>query len=205
MGRPIAQTMSHHGADWLIRGEREEEENTALLLEKLDLTPGQTVCDVGAGNGYHALKMAERVGSKGEVVAVDIQPQMLQKLRARAKTAGVTNVTTVLGAQDDPKLGQGRCDLILLVDVYHEFSRPKRMLELMKAALREGGRIALVEFRAEDPKVPIKKLHKMTRAQMVSEFASVGLAPVDSFDGLPWQHLMFFAPSIAAADSTRGP
>lgn len=202
MGRRIAPTMSHHGAAWLTRAERDEEENTQLLLEQLELHPGQTACDLGAGNGYHALRMARAVAPGGEVVAVDIQPEMLALLRGRARAAGIDNVKTIVGTRTDPELGTKRCDLILLVDVYHELSEPEAMLKAMKAALRPEGRIALVEFRAEDPAVPIKPLHKMSKAQMVAELASVGLVPVKSFDGLPWQHLVFFAPGMASAASS---
>ena len=192
MGRTIAQTMSYHGADWLIRQERNAEEDTDQLLDELRLVPGQVACDLGAGNGYHSLRMAEKVGPKGKVLAIDIQPEMLEMLRARAKAAGVENIETVVSVPDDPKLGRARCDLILLVDVYHELSDPAVMLEKMKAALKPGGRIALVEFRAEDPKVPIKPLHKMSKDQMVKELGSAGLVVMRTFDGLPWQHLIFF-------------
>lgn len=192
MGRTIAPTMSYHGADWLTRPERNAEENTDRLLEALELRPGATACDLGAGNGYHTLRMAQRVGPTGRVLAVDIQPEMLALLDQRATAAGITNVTTVLGEPADPKLGTARCDLLLLVDVYHELSDPKTMLDKMKAALTPRGRIALVEFRAEDPSVPIKPLHKMSKPQMVKEFGSAGLVPVAEFDDLPWQHLVFF-------------
>jgi ubiquinone/menaquinone biosynthesis C-methylase UbiE len=138
--------------------------------------------------------MAPRVEPDGEVVAVDIQPEMLAMLEERARKANIGNVRTVLGSESDPRLPPGTCDLILLVDVYHELSDPAAMLEHMKAALKPEGRIALVEFRSGDPDVPIKPLHTMTKAQMKKEFASVDLAPVREFDGLPWQHLVFFAP-----------
>ena len=192
MGRKIARTMSYHGADWLTRAERNAEENTDLLLEKLGLKAGDVACDLGAGNGYHSLRMARRVAPTGKVVAIDIQPQMLGLLRARAQDQGVKNVETVLSVPEDPKIGAARCDLILIVDVYHELSNPAAMLKKLKVALTKRGRIALVEFRAEDRSVPIKPLHKMTKAQMIKEFGSEGLVPVGEFDGLPWQHLVFF-------------
>ena len=203
MGRTIAETMSHHGAGWLVRPERQAEEDTAQLLEELELQRGSVACDLGAGNGYHTLRMAKKVGPRGTVVAVDIQPEMLSMLRARAKEAGLENVEFILGTQTDPKLGESRCDLILLVDVYHELSDPAFMLQAMKRALRPQGRIALVEYRAEDPEVPIKPLHKMSKAQMKKEFGSAGMRPVRSFDGLPWQHLVFFAPEDRVADDDR--
>jgi len=198
MGRTIAPTMTHHGADWLIRDERNAEENTDLLLEQLALEPGDVACDIGAGNGYHALRMARAVRPGGHVVAVDIQPEMLALLEARAEAAGIDGVKTRLGEPGDPKLAEGACDLVLLVDVYHEFSNPKAMLDALARALKPHGTIALVEFRAEDPSVPIKPLHKMTKARMTKELGSVGLEPVRSFDELPWQHLVFFAPTRGA-------
>ena len=203
MGRSIAPTMSYHGAGWLVRSERNAEENTDLLLKELRLANGDVACDLGSGNGYHSLRMARKVAPRGKVVAIDIQPEMLRMLEQRAGKQGIKNVETVLSAADDPKLGTGRCDLILVVDVYHELSDPAAMLRHMKRALTPKGRIALVEFRAEDPEVPIKPLHKMSKIQMVQEFGSAGLVPVRTFDGLPWQHLIFFAPK--AAGSRKAP
>jgi ubiquinone/menaquinone biosynthesis C-methylase UbiE len=197
MGRTIAPTMTHHGADWLVRDERQEEENTDLLLAQLRLEPGDVACDVGAGNGYHTLRMAKRVAPGGRAIAVDIQPEMLAMLKARAKKQGVKNVSTVLGEPGDPKLKPETCDLILLVDVYHELADPGGMLAHLKRTLKPGGTIALVEFRANDPSVPIKPLHTMTKAQMKKELAAAGLEPMRSFDGLPWQHLIFFGPADA--------
>lgn len=192
MGRELAQTMSHEAAPWLVRAEREAEEKTSRMITELDLEPGDVACDLGAGNGYHTLRMAKVVGEKGRVVAVDVQREMLDLLRARAREAGVTNVETILGSLDDPRLPARGCDLILMVDVYHELSDPRRMLTHLRAALRDGGRMALVEFRAEDPEVPIKRLHKMSQAQILREMTVNGFALARSFDGLPWQHLMFF-------------
>jgi len=187
--------MTHHGASWLVREERQREENTELLMKQLKLEAGDVACDVGAGNGYHSLRMARLVGPKGRVVAVDIQPEMLALLQQRAEREKVENVKTVLGEPGDPKLEPASCDLVLLVDVYHEFAQPAEMLGHLKRALKPGGSIALVEFRANDPNVPIKPLHTMTKAQMKKELAASGFEPVRSFDELPWQHLIFFAPA----------
>ena len=192
MGRRIAPTMSYHGAGWLVRAERNAEENTDLLLEQLRLSPGDVACDLGAGNGYHALRMAKKVAPTGKVVAVDIQPEMLRLLKARAAKSSIRNVETIVSEPDDPRLGKARCDLILIVDVYHELSDPAAILTKLKAALKPGGLIALVEFRAEDRSVPIKPLHKMSKPQMIKEFATADLRPHRTFDGLPWQHLVFF-------------
>lgn len=192
MGRRLAQTMHWTGAEWLIRETRDSEENTTLVLKQLGVTAGMTVCDLGAGNGYYTLKLAGLVGDKGKVIAQEVQPEMLELLRKRADKEAVKNIAYVLGTFTDPKLEAGSCDMILLVDVYHEFDRPREMLRQIRAALKPTGRIALVEFRAEDPKVPIKTEHKMSKAQINKEFPANGFKLVEQFDGLPWQHLMFF-------------
>ena len=191
-GREIAETMSYHGAPWLIRETREQEEHPKKLLQALGLKPGQTVADIGCGNGFYTLRMAQIVGPTGKALAVDIQPEMLELLRERARAAGISNVEPILGAPGEPKLPEAAVDLILLVDVYHEFSFPERMLQAMGAALAPGGRIAIAEYRMEDPDVPIKLLHKMTEKQVVLEFKANGFTLAESYDELPWQHLLFF-------------
>ena len=200
-GREIAQTMHYMGAPWLIRESRQRQEDCKTLLRVLGVKPGQTVCDMGCGNGFYALPMAEKVGPKGKVLAVDIQKQMLSLLKLRAKKEGLMDrVELILGTVSDPKLPTNAVDLILLVDVYHEISYPVEMLVAMRKSLRPGGRIALVEFRTEDPNVPIKRLHKMTKRQMLREMIPNGFRLVDQFDGLPWQHLMFFERQETDAD-----
>ncbi len=191
-GREIAVTMHYLGAPWLVRESRQRQEDCEMLLEALHIEPGQTVCDLGCGNGFYTLQLAKLVGPTGKVLAVDIQPEMLHMLSERAKEEQLTNIEPVLGTQVDPKLPAGKVDLILLVDVYHEFSHPHQMLKAMRGALKPGGRIALAEFRAEDPAVPIKRLHKMSKKQILKEFPPNGLKLVDQFDKLPWQHLMYF-------------
>jgi len=193
-GRQIAVTMHYLGAPWLVRESRERQEDCATLLRELRLNGGQVVCDLGCGNGFYTLKLAEQVGPKGKVYAVDIQPQMLDLLRKRARQAGAENIVPVLGSAVDPNLPEGRFDLVLLVDVYHEFSHPEQMLAAIRKSLKPGGLVALAEFRAEDPEVPIKPLHKMSKKQILKEFGPNGFKLVRQFDGLPWQHLMFFAP-----------
>lgn len=194
MGRTIAPAMSYHGggAGWLLRKLREEEEKPSVLLPELRLKPGQTVCDLGCGNGYHVLMMAPLVTPGGTVIGVDIQQEMLDDLEKRAGISGVENVQTVRGEVHDPKLEPESCDLILLVDVYHEFSHPVPMLAAMRTALKPDGVVALVEFRGEDPEVPIKTEHKMTKAQIKKEWEANGFSLDREFDGLPWQHLMFW-------------
>lgn len=191
-GRRIAQTMSYHGAPWLIRQTRDEEENPRELLDALQLKPGQTVADVGCGNGFYSLQLAKLVGPRGRVFAVDIQPEMIELLKERADEAGISNIEPILSTQADPKLPAGEVDLILLVDVYHEFSYPERMLQAMRASLSPDGQIALAEYRMEDQAVPIKLLHKMSKKQILSEYSANGLRLVREYDDLPWQHLMFF-------------
>lgn len=195
MGRELARTMSHLGADWLTRDNRDSEENTTLMHRHLGLEPGDVACDVGAGNGYHTLRMARVVSPSGRAIGVDLQPEMLELLTERAAAQSVTNVETVLATDADPKLPPKTCDLILLVDVYHELSDPAAVLGHLRRALTDTGRIALLEYRAEDPQVPIKPLHKMTKAQILAEYEANGLTLQAEFDGLPWQHMMFFVPS----------
>ena len=192
MGRQIAATMHYQGAPWLMRETRDREEDCERLLKALKIKPGQVVCDMGCGNGFYTLQLARLVGERGKVLAVDIQPEMLHMLSERAKEAGLTNIETIQGSGSDPKLPAGGVDLILLVDVYHEFSRPEPMLSAMRASLAPRGRIALAEFRLEDPQVPIKLLHKMTKKQILKEFRPNGFKLVEAYDKLPWQHLMFF-------------
>jgi ubiquinone/menaquinone biosynthesis C-methylase UbiE len=193
MGRKIAVTMHYLGAPWLVRESREREEDCSKLLAALNIKPGQTVCDMGCGNGFYTLQMAQLVGPRGRVLAVDIQPEMLHLLAERAKEADIQNIELVQGGAADPKLPAGEVDLVLLVDVYHELSYPEQMLKAMRAALKPDGRIALAEFRLEDPQVPIKVLHKMSKKQIMKEFPANGLKLAESYDKLSWQHLFFFA------------
>ena len=193
LDREIAQVMGHRAAGWLERPEREKEEAPTKLLKALDLKEGQIVADIGAGSGYHAFRMAPLVGAKGKILAVDIQKEMLDLMNAKAKKDKVTNIETILGTETDPKLPKGEVDLILLVDVYHEFSHPYEMAEKMVAALKPGGRIAFVEFRLEDAEVPIKLVHKMTERQVILEMAE--FADVEhekTIKTLPWQHIVLF-------------
>ena len=177
----------------LLRQEREREESSELMLKNLGIKPGQTLCDLGSGNGYHTLKMAELTGPTGTVYAVDIQPEMLTMLQKRAEEEGIHNVKTIQGKIYDPDLPANTMDLVLIADAYHEFSHPEHMLQAIRKSLTPKGRLALLEFRMEDPKVPIKLLHKMSKEQIMKEVPPNGFKLVESYDGLPWQHLMFFA------------
>lgn len=192
MGREIAMTMHYTGAEWLIRNEREREERCSLMLANLGVKPGMTICDMGCGNGFHTLKMAEMVGDKGSIYGVDVQPEMLKLLRERFEEKGLENVVPILGSFHNPHLPKNSVDLILLVDVYHEFSHPEFMLRSMREALKPDGVIVLVEFRLEDKDVPIKLLHKMSKAQVKKEMVANGFKLVRQFDKLPWQHMLFY-------------
>ena len=200
MGRRIAYTMGVAGAPWLIRKNRQQEEDCATLLRELQLKEGMTVCDMGCGNGFYSLKMAKQIGDDGRVLAVDIQRGMLRLLQARAERQGIETVEPILSTVSDPKLPENEVDLILCVDVYHEFSHPEHMLKAMRDSLSEDGVIALAEYREEDPDVPIKPLHKMSKKQILKEYSANGLKLVREFDGLPWQHLMFFGRDEEAED-----
>ena len=191
-GRRYAQTMSYLGADWLDRSERVQEEEPDVALDALKLASGSTVADVGAGSGYMTVKMAKRVGPTGKVYANDIQPQMLTMLRQRLDREKLTNVDLVLGTYDDPKLPANTLDLILMVDVYHEFSQPQQMLRRMRESLKTGGRLVLLEYRKEDPSIPIRPDHKMSvaEAKMEVEAEAFTLASVD--ERLPRQHILVF-------------
>ena len=193
MGREIATTMHYSGADWLTRESRQREEDCKTLLKELHVQPGQVICDMGCGNGFYTLKLARLTGAAGRVYAVDIQQEMLDMLKQRARKAKLENITLLLGTDTDPRLPANGVDLVLMVDVYHEFSQPEAMLKAIRKSLKPSGRIALVEFRAEDPNVPIKPEHKMSKKQILKEFPANGLKLADQFDKLPWQHLMFFS------------
>lgn len=193
MGRQIAPPMHFSGAGWLTRPSREAEEAPARLLQSLEVKPGQAVCDFGCGNGYHTLQLAKRVGPQGTVYAVDIQPEMLAMLEQRAAPRGLENIKLVQAAGDDPGLPAATFDLVLLVDVYHELDTPATILAALRASLKPEGRLVLVEFREEDPEVPILPLHKMSQHQVMKEVTANGLKLVKQFDDLPWQHVLEFA------------
>ena len=185
--------MSYLGADWLTRPERIEEEQPDRMLAALRLRPGMVVADIGAGVGYHALRMSPLVGAEGRVYATDLQPEMLAMLRKSLAERGVGNVIPILSSDTTTGLPKGGIDLALMVDVYHELSQPERFLHALSDALKPDGRLVLVEFRGEDPNVPIKEEHKMTAAQVIRELDAAGFALVERQEFLPWQHILAFA------------
>jgi len=195
MGREIAHVMGHQAADWLERPERDEEEHTEKLVEQLKARPGDVVADIGAGTGYFSRRLAKKLVPGGFVFAVEIQREMLDLLTNSMATAGITNVRPVLGTITDPKLPPNSVDLALMVDVYHEFDHPFEMMQAITQALKPGGRVAFVEFRGEDPAVPIKLLHKMTEAQVKKEMSVLPLKWVETIGVLPRQHIIIFRKS----------
>ncbi len=192
LGREIARVMSFHGAEWLERPERVEEERPELLLSALELKPGMTVADIGAGTGYYSWRMAQRVGAGGTVYAVDIQPEMIKLLEQQMSRRRTANVKALLGTLTDPGLPPAGIDLALMVDVYHELEYPYEMLAAIVRALKPGGRLVFVEFRAGDASVPIKALHTMSEAQVRKEAAVHALVWVTTARDLPWQNAVVF-------------
>ena len=191
--RQIAPVMSHVHADWLTRPERVQEEQPDRLVRALRIPKGATVVDLGAGVGYFTWRLARAVGSDGRVIATDIQPEMLEMLAANMRKRGVGNVTTVLAKDDDPGLPSGNVDLVLMVDVYHELSRPRLNLERIRMALSTGGRLVLVEYR-DEPQIPIHPLHKMSVNQVRAEVEPAGFALVEVLGFLPSQDVIIFTP-----------
>ena len=191
MGREIAHVMGFQGMNWLERPEREEEENTSKLLKNMDIQPTDLIADIGAGSGYHVFKMAPKA-QQGIVYAVDIQKEMLAAIESKQRAQNVPNVQIVQGSEKSVNLPESTVDKVLMVDVYHEFAYPKEMIESIKKALKPKGQIFLIEYRGEDPSVPIKELHKMTEAQDVKAFKAAGFLLQRNDDNLPWQHCMVF-------------
>jgi ubiquinone/menaquinone biosynthesis C-methylase UbiE len=191
-GREIAQTMHYTGANWLMRESREREEDCATLLRVLKIRPGQKICDLGCGNGFYSVPIAERVGKQGAVYAVDIQREMLELLIDRANAEKLTWIRPVLGTPTNPNLPTGELDMVLMVDVYHELNYPEEIVRAVHKSLSAHGRLVLVEFRLEDPRVPIKLLHKMSKEQIFREIRPLGFDVAEEFDGLPWQHVVVF-------------
>ena len=199
MGRQISHVMGHLGAGWLERSDRVKQERTDLLIERLPLEPGFNVADIGAGTGYFSFPVAQRV-PEGRVYAVDIQPEMLTYIQERQEASGIANVVPTLGKIDDPNLPDNGIDLAFIVDAYHEFSHPREMGEALFKALKPGGMLVLIEYRAEDRRVPIKRLHKMSEAQAKKEMAALGLEWVKTEDYLPQQHVILFRKPVGRTD-----
>jgi predicted methyltransferase len=191
-GREIAQVMGPGGVAWLERPEREAEERSDLLVAALDVKPGQTIADLGAGSGYYTFRIAPLVQPHGKVLAIDVEPLMLDAIRERIRRDGVTNVEAIRSARTDPNLPARSVDLLFMVDVYHELEFPYETLEKVRGALKPGGRVAVIEFRAEDPRVPIKNIHKMSERQIIREMSAVGFRHLSTVRSLPLQHLVWF-------------
>jgi ubiquinone/menaquinone biosynthesis C-methylase UbiE len=191
-GRQFALPMSAAGAAWLDRDERQREENTELALRLIEVRRGSVVADIGAGSGYYSTRLARLVGPEGRVYANDIQPAMLDIIRDRIARERIPNIELILGTPTDPRLPPAAVDLALMVDVYHEFSAPQVMLRRIRESLKPGGRLVLLEYRGEDPSVPILPLHKMTVAQARTEVEAEGFALTTVKEDLPWQHVLIF-------------
>jgi ubiquinone/menaquinone biosynthesis C-methylase UbiE len=189
-GRVFAPVMGVGGAGWLERAEREQEEAPTKAIDALELQPGMVIADIGAGSGYYTSRLAKKVGPSGRVYATDIQPGMIEILNRRVKAEGLTNVETILGVMDDPKLPPSSIDLAIMVDVYHELQQPQVFLQRLKSAFKPGGRLVLLEFRKEDPQVPILEVHKMSVAEVKAELEAEGFAIDRVVDVLPWQHII---------------
>lgn len=189
-GRVFAPVMGVGGAGWLERDEREREEAPSRAIEALELKPGMVIADIGAGSGYYTSRMSKRVGPAGRIYATDIQPGMIALLDRRVASEGLTNVTTILGAMDDPKLPPASLDLAIMVDVYHELQEPQAFLQRLKGAFKPDGRLVLLEFRKEDPNIPILEVHKMSVAEVKAELEAEGFALERVINVLPWQHII---------------
>lgn len=197
MSREIAHVMGFQGIDWLERSNREEEENTAKLLQNMNIQDSDNIADIGAGSGYHVFQMAPQA-SKGMIYAVDIQMEMLAAIKERKQEKGIGNVSLIEGSTQSANLPINTIDKVLMVDVYHEFDYPREMLLSIKDALVKDGKIYLIEYRSEDPNVPIKELHKMTEKQAVKEMKAIGMKLQKNIKNLPWQHCMVFVKDEAA-------
>jgi len=191
MDREIAYVMGYEGIGWLERSEREKEENVSKLIQNMGIKPNDTIADIGAGSGYHVFRMAP-IAKKGMVYAVDIQPEMLMAIENIKERSKIKNIKTILGSEESVYLPKNSVDKILMVDVYHEFSFPKEMITSIKSALKPKGELFLIEYRAEDPNVPIKRIHKMSEKQAVKEMNAAGFKLKRNINNLPWQHCMVF-------------
>ncbi len=191
MGREIAYVMGYQGISWLERPEREQEERTSILLENMNIQYDDVIADIGAGSGYHSFRMAGMT-QQGKIYAVDIQEEMLAAMRQRSEKSGIKNVELVKSSEREVNLPPNSIDKVLIVDVYHEFEYPFEIIKSIEKALKSDGKIYLIEYRAEDPNVPIKRVHKMTEKQAVKELNAAGFKLESNIDNLPWQHCMVF-------------
>ena len=196
MGREIAHVMGFQGIGWLERSDREKEENVSNLIQNMRIESNDKIADIGAGSGYHVIRMAP-LAKNGVVYAVDIQSKMLEVIKSKIELSKIKNITTILGSEKSIQLPKNSIDKILMVDVYHEFNFPKEMIRTIKNALKPNGELFLIEYRGEDPRVPIKKIHKMSEKQAVKEMEAAGFTLRENISNLPWQHCMIFIKNIS--------
>ena len=192
MDREISGVMGWQGATWLERDKREREERTDLLLNSLALRPGMVVADIGAGTGYLSRRMAPLVVPGGKIIALDLQPEMISILQTTVNRSGLKQIEVKQGSVDNIKLPKNSIDMAIMVDVYHELAYPYEVMASILQALKPRGRLVFVEYKAEDIRVPIKPLHKMSEAQIKRE---AGIFPLDwerTVSTLPWQHVVVF-------------
>jgi len=191
-GREIAQVMGAAGAPWLERSERQQEENTTLAIDKMNLSGSEVVADIGAGSGYYTFRMAAKV-PRGKVYAVDIQDEMIKLLNERKQKEKATNVIVVKGSDTSPNLPTHSIDLAIMVDVYHELTYPHEVLESLRQALRDNGKLLLIEYRGEDPELAIMPLHKTTVAQLSKELGANGFLLLYQGEFMPIQHFLLYS------------
>lgn len=191
-GREIAKVIGHQDLFWLERPSREGEERPDLLLNLLDIAPDATIADIGAGTGFLTVRLLDRLNENGRILAIDVEPESQDIIDFIARDRGETRITTILGSSNDPHLPESSIDLAIMLDAYHEFEFPCEMMQQIKAALKPGGRVVLVEYRRENPLIPIKTLHKMTERQAKQEMAAAGLDWLETYEDLPSQHVMIF-------------
>jgi ubiquinone/menaquinone biosynthesis C-methylase UbiE len=191
MGREIANVMGFQGIGWLERSNREKEENVSNLIQNMKIESNDKIADIGAGSGYHVFRMAP-LAKNGVVYAVDIQSEMLEAINIKIELNNINNIKTILGNEKSIQLPKNSVDKILMVDVYHEFNFPKEMIRSIKNALKPDGELFLIEYRGEDPRVPVKKIHKMSEKQAQKEMEANGFTLRENIRNLPWQHCMIF-------------
>jgi precorrin-6B methylase 2 len=178
--------------EFFNRPERAAEERSDDLIAALEIPEGATIADIGAGTGYFTWRLAQRVGPKGKVIAVDIQQSMLDLAAATVRQHGLINVDYVRGSSTDPRLPPQSLDLVFIAHSYHEFADPETMMEAVRRSLKPGGRLVIVEYAKEKRLAPASTLHKMSFDEIRSEIEPMGFDLDRMLDFLPTQHGLIF-------------